>query len=141
MFTPTRDQARQFLVDSWAKYRARQPLQGLEDIAVAVVAQHPEYHSVLEHPQHHVARDYTPESGEANPFLHLTLHLAVAEQLSIDQPRGIRHAFERIKAKKDDEHAALHTLLECLGEMIWQAQRQNAPPDAGAYLRCLEKQG
>jgi uncharacterized protein DUF1841 len=94
---------------------------------------------VLESPDRHVGRDYRPEEGGANPFLHLSLHLAVAEQLAIDQPPGIVAHFERLRASHGDAHAALHAVLECLGEVIWQAQRLGSAPDAALYLACLER--
>jgi hypothetical protein len=140
VFAPTRDEARRFLVDAWSKYRGGQPLGGLERKAVELIALHPEYHALLEDSERHVSRDYGPEGGEMNPFLHLSLHLAVSEQLSIDQPPGIRAAFERLRATRGDEHAALHAVLECLGETLWQAQRLRAAPDAEVYLTCLRKQ-
>ena len=140
MFAPTRDEARRFMIDAWAKYRAAQPLSGLEQKAVQLIALHPEYHALLEDPEQHVARDYGPEGGEINPFLHLSLHLAVAEQLGIDQPPGIRAQFERLRAARGDEHAALHAVLECLGETLWQAQRLKSAPDPDVYLGCLRKQ-
>jgi hypothetical protein len=139
VFAPSRDEARRFLVDAWAKYRAGRPLTGLEQKAVAIIALHPEYHAIVEDPDKHLARDYGPEGGEMNPFLHLSLHLAVDEQLGIDQPPGIRAEFERLRAAHGDEHAALHDVLECLGETLWQAQRQRAAPDADSYLECLRK--
>lgn len=139
MFSPTRDEARRFLVDAWAKYRGGQPLSPLEQTAVALIARHPEYHVVLEKPDRHLARDWTPEQGETNPFLHLQMHIAVAEQLSIDQPPGIRAQFERLREARGDEHAALHALVECLGETLWQAQRGGCPPDAATYLACLDR--
>ncbi len=139
MFNPTRDEARRFLVDAWAKFRARQPLTDLERTAAAIIVLHPEYHTVIEDPDRHLERDWTPESGDVNPFLHLSLHLAVAEQLSIDQPPGIRAHFERLRATRSDEHAALHAIVECLGEMIWHAQRHGTPPDAAVYFACLER--
>ena len=141
MFTPTRDEARRFLIEAWAKYRAGSPLSGLEQKAVEAIALHPEYHAMVEAPERHLERDFVPEGGAVNPFLHLSLHLAVAEQLAIDQPPGIRAAFERIGAARGDAHAALHALVECLGETIWQAQRQKAPLDATIYLACLARQG
>ena len=140
MFTPTRDEVRRFFVNAWAKYRAGAPIEGLEKTAVGLVALHPEYQAIVETPDRHLERDFVPESGAVNPFLHLSLHLAVAEQLAIDQPRGIRAHFERLRASRDDEHAALHALLECLGETLWQAQRLNTPPDERVYLECLERQ-
>ena len=137
MFTPTRDEARQFLVDAWTKYRAAQPLSALEQRVVGIVALHPEYHDLLTDADRHLQRDFGPESGTMNPFLHLSLHLAVAEQLAIDQPVGIRAEFERLRTARGDEHAALHAVLECLGEVLWQSQRTSAPPDGALYLACL----
>lgn len=139
MFNPSRDEARRFLIDAWAKYRAHEPLTGLETLAAGLVTLHPEYHAAFEHPEQHAERDYAPETGDINPFLHVSLHLAVAEQLAIDQPPGIRAEFERIRLAHGDEHAALHAVLECLGEVIWQAQRQRTAPDAHLYLACLRQ--
>jgi hypothetical protein len=139
MYAPTRDEARQFLIDAWSKYRDAQALTPLEQIAVTIIAGHPEYHRVLENADRHLCRDYTPDDGETNPFLHLQLHLAIAEQLSIDQPRGIRAHFERLRDAHNDEHAALHALLECLAETLWQAQRNRTQPDDAIYRACLER--
>ena len=140
MFTPSRDEARRFLVDAWSKHRAKQPLSGLEQVAAGLIALHPEYLPVVENPERFVDRDWKPEAGAANPFLHLSLHLAVAEQIAIDQPPGIRAQFERLRAARGDEHAALHAVLECLGEVMWSAQRHRTPPDAALYIACLERQ-
>ena len=84
-------------------------------------------------------KEWTPEQGEGNPFLHLSLHLAIEEQLSIDQPPGIRAIFNTLLARHGERHTALHEVLECLGEMIWKSQRDNAPPDGAAYLDCLRR--
>ena len=140
MFNPSRDEARRFMIDAWAKFSAGAPMSDLEKIAAALIAKHPEYHVTLAAPERFVELDYSPEAGDINPFLHLSLHLAVAEQLAIDQPPGIRAQFERIRDARGDEHAALHAVIECLGEVIWQAQRTRTPPDAQLYLGCLEKQ-
>src|SRR6476661_1105307 len=115
MFTPSRDQARQSFFDAWEKY-----------------------HRLLEDRQS-LERDYSPADGAINPFLHLGLHLAIEEQLSIDQPPGLRAEYEQLRAAADSEHDAKHAVLECLGETIWQAQRTGAPPDAAAYLACVDK--
>ena len=103
--------------------RGRSRCPGSSRSRPALIALHPEYHALLEAPERHLDRDWRPESGDVNPFLHLSLHLAVAEQLAIDQPPGIRAQFERLRAARGDEHAALHAVLECLGEVMWQAQR------------------
>ena len=140
MFNPSRDEARRFLTDTWAKHRGGQPLSGLERLAARLIAMHPEYHPAIEAPERHIDREYSPETGDINPFLHLALHLAVAEQLAIDQPAGIFAEFERIRAARGDEHAALHAVLECLGEVLWNAQRHRTAPDGTLYLDCLKRQ-
>ncbi len=139
MFNPTRDQVRGFFADAWRKHRDKAPLTGLEPVAVDILLAHPEYCDAVERPDDHAGRDYPPEAGETNPFLHLSLHLAVEEQLSIDQPPGIKTEFERIARARGDRHDALHAVLECLGETLWRAQRDAAAPDAQAYLECLKK--
>jgi len=137
LFSPSRDQARQFFIDAWRKHRTREVVSPLEDAAIRLVTQHPEYHGLLEDSETALAREWTPESGEANPFLHLSLHLAVEEQLAIDQPHGLRAAFETLLARSDDRHDALHDVLECLGETMWRAQKSQSPPDGEAYVECI----
>jgi hypothetical protein len=141
MFAPTRDQVRQFFSDTWAGYRRGEPLEALQRTALEAILLHPEYHALLERPEEFRDSDYSPETGALNPFLHLSLHLAISEQLSIDQPRGIRAQFERLQAALGDRHEALHAVLECLGETLWQAQRLGLAPDEAAYLDCLRRRG
>jgi hypothetical protein len=134
MFNPTRDEVRETFFATWRKYRAGEPLAGIETVALEVILAHPEYHEILSHPERFRERDY---AGESNPFLHMSLHLALAEQLSIDQPPGIVVAFQSLVSSFNDRHAALHEALECLAETVWRAQRERAAPDAAAYLECL----
>ena len=141
MFNPSRDEVRRFFSDTWSKYRRGEPLSGLEQTALQVILLHPEYQPVLDDAERSLERDFSPESGQLNPFLHLSLHLAIEEQLSIDQPRGIRERFEHLVAKAGSEHDAKHVVLECLGETIWAAQRAGAPPDEQDYLECLGRKG
>jgi hypothetical protein len=138
MFNPSREQARRLFFETWRKYRAGEPLVGLEQTVAAVMLLHPEYHRLLDQPERYVDRDYLPDSGELNPFLHLSLHLAVAEQLAIDQPRGIGQRFSALAARQD-EHDALHAVLDCLGETVWEASRTGAAPDEQKYLDCLSR--
>ena len=137
MYNPTRNQARDFFFSAWANYRAGAPLSDLERAAVAIIALHPEYHGLLEARERYVDRDYPPEAGHTNPFLHLGLHLGIAEQLATDRPHGICAEFDRLVKKHSDRHSALHLVLDCLGESMWAAQRARTPPDTEAYLECL----
>jgi Domain of unknown function (DUF1841) len=139
VFNPSREQVRQFFFDAWRKYREGRPLEGLETVAVEVMLLHPEYHHALDDPDRFLDRDYTPEDGQANPFLHMSLHVAIEEQLAIDQPPGIRAEFDRLLADRGDRHDALHLVLECLGEVVWAAQRTRAAPDGAAYLECVRR--
>jgi hypothetical protein len=116
MFNPSRDQVRQFFIDTWVKHKAKQVLTPLEDIALSWIEQHPEYHDVLVQPES-MTREFNVEEGKTNPFLHLSMHLAIAEQLSIDHPRGIRQAFDRLASRTDPHHAAHEIMFgsSCLG--------------------------
>lgn len=129
-----------FLIDTWRKRRAGTLLTPLEDLAAQLIEKHPEYFSILENPERYQDKDYSPEQGATNPFLHLMMHLTIEEQISIDQPHGIRTHFQRLAEKHESEHNAQHHMMECLSEMIWQAQRNGTAPDANIYLSCLEKQ-
>ena len=138
MFNPSRDQVRQFFFEVWGKYRTGQTLTGAEVPALDAVLAHPEYHAILDQPDHYQARDYSPESGETNPFLHLSMHLALAEQLSVDQPPGIRMRYQQLRQQYGEEMTAQHAIMDCLGEMIWQVQRHQTAFDSAAYLRCVD---
>ena len=140
LFNPSRDEARHFLFESWRKRRSGELLTPLEDLAAQLITKHPEYFAILENPQQYQNQDYLPEQGATNPFLHLMMHLTIAEQISIDQPAGIRAHFMRLTQQLESEHDAQHRMMECLAEMIWQAQRNGTQPDAGIYFSCLEKQ-
>ncbi|MGV2289514.1 DUF1841 family protein [Trinickia sp. YCB016] len=140
MFNPSRDEVRSFFIDTWRKQRAGEILTPLEAIAADWIVEHPEYHDALADTEGSAAAaDYSPERGQTNPFLHLSMHLAISEQLSIDQPPGIRAAHERLAARLGSTHDAQHAIMECLGETIWEAQRNNTPPDSDAYLARIER--
>jgi hypothetical protein len=139
MFSPSRDQSREFLFDVWRKHKEKLPLTPLEAMALDIVMEHPEYHAVLEDRERYLDRDWKPEGGETNPFLHVAMHLAIAEQLSIDQPPGIRAAVGKLAARHGSMHEARHQVMECLAEVIWQAQRNATGFDNAIYLQCLER--
>ena len=139
LYNPSRDQARQFLFDAWKKFQQQAVLTDLEKIAVEVIQMHPEYHSILETPERYMNEQYFPEMGSTNPFLHLSLHLSVIEQISINQPIGIAQIYTQLQQYHNDSHLAQHDILDCLAETIWQAQRNNSGLDAQSYLTLLEQ--
>jgi hypothetical protein len=140
VFNPSRQEVRDFFFESWRKHALAKPplpLTPLEAIAVDLIAAHPEYHALLSAREAFVDRDYLPENGETNPFLHLSMHLSIREQVSIDQPKGVARHHMRLTQTLGSEMAAEHAMMDCLGEMVWHAQRHGTAPDAGIYLRCL----
>ena len=137
LFNPSRDQARRFFIQTWQKHQQGQQLAQLEAVLVDVLIAHPEYHVFLT--EDYIDHDWPPEHGDTNPFLHLSLHLAVAEQLGIDQPAGVRQLYNQLHSRHGDAHKALHDMIECLGEMIWQAQRNQSAPDPAVYLDGLRQ--
>jgi hypothetical protein len=139
MFNPSKDDVRRFFCQTWRKHREGAPLTPLEAMALDWSLEHPEYHGDLDSIEKALATDYTIEGGAANPFLHLSMHLAIAEQLQIDQPPGIRQAWESLARRLDSPHEAAHRIMECLGETIWRAQRAGTPPDSEAYLDCIRR--
>jgi hypothetical protein len=139
LFNPSRDQVRQFFFDAWAKFKLQKPLSDLEAIALQVMQMHPEYHKVLDTPERYLEQAYFPEMGETNPFLHMSLHLSILEQIAINQPPGIAQAYQALQQKHGAQHDAQHDLMDCLAETIWRAQRDGQPPDAEAYLACMQQ--
>ncbi|GAB2914952.1 DUF1841 family protein [Paralcaligenes sp. KSB-10] len=137
MFNPSRDQVRLFFTEAWRKHRAAEVLTPLEAMAIDWMRQHPEYHKDLESPEA-VEADYAVEQGKTNPFLHLSMHLAISEQLSIDQPPGIKAVHQQLLATHD-AHEAAHQIMECLGQVVWEAQRLGTPFSSDTYLELIKQ--
>lgn len=140
IFSPDREQIRQFYCNVWRKHRAHAALEPLECLIRDVILLHPEYQPLLEAPESALAQEYFPEAGETNPFLHMGLHLALQEQIGTDRPAGIRELARQLHLRYPDPHALEHRMMECLAEMIWRSQRDAAAPDEAEYLDCLRRQ-
>jgi hypothetical protein len=139
VFDPSQQDVRRFFCEAWRKHRAPEPITPMESIAIDWILRHPEYHADLDDLESALTADYSVEGGRSNPFLHLSMHLAIAEQLSIDQPPGIRAAHETLARRHSNPHAAAHEIMECLGEVVWRSQRSGMPPDGDAYLDCIRQ--
>jgi Domain of unknown function (DUF1841) len=139
MFQPSQHDVRRFFCETHARQRAAQPLTPMQTLAADWIAEHPELHPELDDLEAALAAQYSVEGGRANPFLHLSMHLTISEQVAIDQPRGIRQAFELLRARLGSAHEAQHQVMECLGEMVWASQRSGQPPDGLAYLDCVRR--
>lgn len=138
LFGQDRDQLRQFYCQAWEARRQGKPLDPLQAQIVAVIEKHPEYQTLLENPDRALGKEYLPEMGETNPFLHMGMHLAIEEQVSTDRPGGIRELYNGLLIKTGDPHALQHKLMECLAEMIWKAQKDGKQPDEAQYLACIK---
>lgn len=139
LFSNNREDLRRQFVEAWRKVRDGRPVTALEDQIASVIAAHPEYHALLETGEDAIGREWTPEQGETNPFLHLGMHIAIREQLSTDRPPGVRQAYDALVQKYGDAHAAEHEMLECLGATLWEAQRYGRMPDESAYLERVRQ--
>jgi hypothetical protein len=139
MFQPSQDDVRRFFCGTYAKQRGGLPLDAMEDIAGRWIAEHPEYHAELADLAAALAAVYTVEDGRTNPFLHLSMHLSIQEQVAIDQPTGIRQAVALLAARRHSLHTAHHEVMDCLGEMIWASQRSGLPPDGQAYIEAVRR--
>jgi len=139
MFAPSQLEVRRFFCATYRKLQDGSPLIPMEALAADWIAQHPEYHPELADEEAALAAVYSVEEGRTNPFLHLSMHLTISEQQSIDQPHGIRQAIELLAAKRNSLHEAHHAAMDSLGEMIWTSQRSGMPPDGHAYLDSVRQ--
>ena len=139
MFSPSQADVRRFFCSVFTKARTGQTLEAIEIIASQWLDEHPEYHSDFMNADAALEKQYDVEGGRTNPFLHLSMHLSISEQCSIDQPRGIRQAVELLTARRDSLHDAHHEAMDCLGQMVWQSQRSGRPPDGDAYIDCVQR--
>ncbi|WP_455222986.1 DUF1841 family protein [Kaarinaea lacus] len=141
MFNLDREQSRQMFFQSWRKHNDQELLEPMEALIVEVIQLHPEYHALLDNPEKNQDKDYFPEMGETNPFLHMGLHIAIKEQISINQPVGIQRHYQRLLSKYQDPHIVEHQIMECLAQMIWEAQRSHSMPNNEIYLECIARLG
>ena len=139
VYQPSQHDVRRFFCEVWRKHTAGLPLDAMESQAAPWVADHPEYAAELRDVEAALAATYTVEDGRVNPFLHLSMHLSIAEQVSIDQPGGIRQAVDLLVRRLGSLHEAHHQVMECLGEMVWASQRSGLPPDGVAYLEAVRR--
>jgi hypothetical protein len=139
MFNPSQEDVRRFFCETYRKHCQNEILTPMEAIARDWIVQHPEYHAILADLDKALAADYSVEGGQANPFLHLSMHLSIDEQISINQPVGITPAYQALAQKLGSAHDAHHQVMECLGQMIWASQRNNMPPDGVAYVECVKR--
>ena len=139
MFSPSQADVRRFFCSIYAKAQAGQPLEAIETIASLWIDEHPEYHAELADVDAALAAMLQSDEARGNPFLHLSMHLSISEQCSIDQPRGIRQAVELLTHRRDSLHDAHHETMDCLGKMIWESQRAGRPPDGDVYIACVQQ--
>jgi hypothetical protein len=141
MFSNDRQSHRRMFITAWEKAQAGEPLEPVEAQIVQILRQHPEYHGLMSDTETALERDFPPEQGESNPFLHMGLHIAILDQLSVDQPAGIRGLYLQLARTLGDPHEAEHRIMECLAEALWTLQRTQAPFDDAGYLACIKRAG
>jgi hypothetical protein len=133
----SRDELRNLYRAAWRKFKTQQALSPLDQQIVAVISEHPEYHVIIESAAADLA-NYSPRTGQLNPWLHMGLHLAVREQVATNRPHGIAEVHAKLAKRLGDAHEAEHQMLETLAETLWEAQRGGTPPDERVYLERLK---
>ena len=133
----SRDEVRQVYLNVWRKLQQQKILEPMEALIAEVIEVHPEYHAMLEDDDA-AQDDFSPEQGQTNPFLHMGMHIALREQASGDRPVGVQEIHQKLCANRG-QHEAEHAMMECLGEALWNAQRNGTEPDMTSYLDCLKK--
>lgn len=139
MFGNDRDSLRRYYCTVWEKANVGQALEPLERLIASVIADHPEYQPMLTRIEAALEQEYTPEMGQTNPFLHMGMHIALQEQIGSNRPAGIRDVYQQICRRLGDAHTAEHAMMECLGETLWEAQRNGQAPDERLYLKRLRR--
>jgi uncharacterized protein DUF1841 len=139
MFVQDRNEARDFFFQVWSKHKNKLPMEPIEMIVSDVILEHPEYHHYLDDKENSSKNDFKPEQNQTNPFLHMGMHIALKEQVSSDRPVGITQVFKQLMSRSASVHDAEHKMMECLGQSLWEAQRNNTMPDENNYLECLRK--
>jgi len=138
-FGQNRDQLRRFYLEAWRKFQHKEPMQPLEAMIGEVIAQHPEYHALLQDEEKALSQEFSAESGQSNPFMHMGMHLGLREQLTTRRPSGIELVYAKLSKRLGDAHEAEHLMMECLGQAMWQAQQTGIPPNEEQYLECLQR--
>ena len=139
MFNPSQADVRRFFCTVYTKARSGQAMEAIETLASQWIDEHPEYHADFANVDAALQSMDAPEAGGTNPFLHLSMHLSISEQCSIDQPRGIRQAVELLTHRRNSLHQAHHEAMECLGSMLWESQQAGKPPDGDSYIACVQR--
>lgn len=134
MFGTDRNQLRQMYKTTWDKFLQKETLSALESQIAVVIQEHPEYHDFVVQ----IDKEFLPELGQANPFLHMGLHLGIRDQIETNRPQGIKHIFEQLASIMGSAHDAEHRMIDCLAEAMWSSQSNNQPPDEEKYLTCLQ---
>ena len=135
MFTSDRSKQRQYLKQAWEKYTIQEQLEPLELQLSKIVEQHPEYQNLIKN----LDSEYFPEQGITNPFLHISLHLTLRDQITMDQPKGIKEIHSQLVLKSKDAHEVEHMMMEHIAEMIFNAQKNNAAFDLDGYIQALKQ--
>jgi hypothetical protein len=138
IFGQQRDQIRHVFVDVWRRRCEGTPLEPLERSIAAVIEAHPEYQPVMTDPEA-IVRDYSVQSGETNPFLHMGMHITIIEQITCDRPSGIRALYDRLRASYHDTHELEHAMMQCLADCLWESRERSEPPDEQRYIACVRR--
>lgn len=134
-----RESSRRFFYQVWQKHQIDSPMDPMEKMVLEVLLEHPEYHYLLEGDENVLMQEFSYENGMVNPFLHMGMHITIQEQIQVDRPAGIADLYVKLAKGFETAHDLEHRMMECLGETLWTAQRDNTLPDEAVYLECVRR--
>lgn len=135
MYTNNRDTYRQTFANTWQKHLKGTTLDAVESELLAVILLHPEYHSLFDSAQKE-KQEFIPEE---NPYIHMSLHMAIREQIRMDKPLGTKEIYNNLQKIKQNPHEVEHIMMTVMAKLLWESQQSGVMPNDDTYLCKLRE--
>ena len=123
---------------SMVKSGRRDELSEADNYLAEILMEHEEYSDHFENTEILDGREY--EAGVTfNPFLHISTHRMVEDQLLADSPVETVLFCETMEAKGFSHHDAIHFIIMILLHVMYISASGNRPFDTTRYKRLLTK--
>ena len=124
----------------WGMLQAgrREELSEKDNNLAEILMDHEEYGGHFENSEILDGREY--EAGATfNPFLHISTHQMVEDQLLADSPAEAALLCEAMEGRGFPRHEAIHFIIMILLHVMFASASGNRPFDAARYRRLLTK--
>jgi hypothetical protein len=134
-----RESNRQRLHEVWVAAKAGRPLAGEEAAYAKAMLDHPEYHNAWEFADQVGAAEYVVDG--ANPFLHITVHVIIENQLAQGDPPEVAKTLERLLGQGMGRHGAIHAIAAAFMEVAFPAFQGREPFNTKRYIKKVRRLG